>query len=73
MISILKQKYPSFLETFELEEYINSGSTGVVYVGKSKKGKKKQKIALKFKIGDYKKDNSNNQEISILRKLHHKT
>jgi serine/threonine protein kinase len=72
MISILKQKYPSFLETFELEEYINSGSTGVVYGGKSKKVKKKQKIAFKFKIGDYKKDNSNNQEISILRKLHHK-
>ena len=72
MISTLKQKYPSFLEAFELEEYINSGSVGVVYTGKSKKAKKKQKIAFKFKIGDYKKDNSNNQEISILRKLHHK-
>lgn len=72
MISTLKQKYPNFLETFELEEYISSGSAGVVYAGKSKKAKKKQKIAFKFKIDNNKKDNSNNQEIAILRKLHHK-
>ena len=72
MISTLKKKYPSFLEDFELEEYISSGSVGVVYSGKSKKAKKKQKLAFKFKIGNYKKDNSDNQEISILRKLHHK-
>ena len=72
MISTLKQKYPSFLDTFELEEYISSGSAGVVYVGKMKKGKKKQKLAFKFRIGNNKKENSNCQEISILRKLHHK-
>ena len=72
MISTLKQKYPNFLETFELEEYISSGSTGVVYAGKPKKAKKKKKVAFKFKIDNNKKDNSNNQEIAILRKLHHK-
>lgn len=72
MISTLKEKFPNFLESFELEEYVNSGSTGVVYEGKSKKGKKKQKLAFKFKIGDNKKDNSQSQEISILKKLHHK-
>ena len=72
MKSTLKKKYPRFLEDFELEEYISSGSAGVVYSGKSKKAKKKPKLAFKFKFGNYKKDNSDNQEISILRKLHHK-
>ena len=72
MISTLKQKYPKFLETFELEEYISSGSAGVVYSGKVKNAKKKQKLAFKFRIGNNNKANSNCQEISILRKLHHK-
>ena len=72
MISTLKQKYPKFLENFELEEYISSGSAGVVYSGKVKNAKKKQKLAFKFRIGNNNKANSNCQEISILRKLHHK-
>ena len=72
MLSTLKQKYPKFLETFELEEYISSGSAGVVYSGKVKNAKKKQKLAFKFRIGNNNKSNSNCQEISILRKLHHK-
>jgi len=72
MISTLKQKYPKFLENFELEEYISSGSAGVVYSGKVKNSKKKQKLAFKFRIGNNNKANSNCQEISILRKLHHK-
>ena len=69
----LKEQYPKFFENFELIEYIGKGSTGIVYEGKLKNNKRKQKFAIKFKINQDKKENSKEtQEISILRKLHNK-
>lgn len=69
----LKETYPKFFENFELIEYIGKGSTGIVYEGKLKNNKKKQKYAIKFKINQDKKENSKEtQEIAILRKLHNK-
>lgn len=66
----LVENYPKFFENFELVQYIGKGSTGVVYEGKLKKNKKKQKFAIKFKINQNKKDDKETQEVSILRKLH---
>lgn len=66
----LKENYPKFFDNFELIQYIGKGSTGVVYEGKLKKNKKKQKFAIKFKINQNKKEDKETQEISILRKLH---
>ena len=66
----LKENYSKFFENFELIQYIGKGSTGVVYEGKLKKNKKKQKFAIKFKINQNKKEEKETQEISILRKLH---
>ena len=69
----LTKIYPKFFDNFELIEYISSGGAGIVYEGKLKKGKKKQKLAIKFKFNIKKKEDSKeSQEISILRKLHHK-
>jgi len=69
----LKEQYSKFFESFELVEYIGKGSTGIVYEGKLKNNKKKQKFAIKFKINQDKKESSKEtQEISILRKLHNK-
>ena len=69
----LKEQYPKFFENFELIEYIGKGSTGIVYEGKLKNNKRKQKFAIKFKINQDKKENSKEtQEISILRKLYNK-
>ena len=66
----LKDNYSKFFDNFELIQYIGKGSTGVVYEGKLKKNKKKQKFAIKFKINQNKKEDKETQEISILRKLH---
>ena len=66
----LKENYSKFFDNFELIQYIGKGSTGVVYEGKLKKNKKKQKFAIKFKINQNKKEDKETQEISILRKLH---
>ena len=69
MNEYLKQNFSKFYENFELINYINSGSAGIVYEGRTKRGKIK-KIALKFKIED--KKVKENQEINIFRKLHNK-
>ena len=66
----LEENYSKFFDNFELIQYIGKGSTGVVYEGKLKKNKKKQKFAIKFKINQNKKEDKETQEISILRKLH---
>lgn len=70
--NFLDEFYPKFKENFELTNYINCGGTGIVYEGLLKKGKKKQKLAFKFKINQRKKNDKESQEISILKKLHHK-
>ena len=51
--NFLDEFYPKFKENFELTNYINCGGTGIVYEGLLKKGKKKQKLAFKFKIIKY--------------------
>ena len=69
MNEFLKQNYSKFTEDFELVNYINSGNAGIVYEGRTKRGKQK-KIALKFQIEDRKEKET--QEINILRRLHNK-
>lgn len=70
---IFIDKYcPKFRENFELTNYISSGGTGIVYEGKFKKAANRQKLAFKFKINQKKKNDKESQEISILKKLHHK-
>ena len=74
----IKVVYPKFYEQFELNNFVNSGSEGYVYEGRYKKGSNNQKYAFKFCIkrddkNDSKKDSKNKfQEISIVKKLHHK-
>ena len=74
----IKGVYPIFYEQFELNNFVNSGSEGYVYEGRYKKGSNNQKYAFKFCIkrddkNDSKKDSKNKfQEISIVKKLHHK-
>lgn len=73
MKEYLIENYPIFFDNFELIECIGKGSTGIVYEGKLKNNKRKQKFAIKFKINQDKKESSKEiQEISILRKLHNK-
>lgn len=62
---------PRFRETFELTNFISFGGTGIVYEGNLLKSKNHQKLAFKFKLNQ-KKKNDESQEISILKKLHHK-
>ena len=71
----IKEVYPAFTEQFELTHFINSGSEGVVYEGKYKKGYDNQKYAFKFCIKKKKEENKEKNkfhEISIVKKLHHK-
>lgn len=72
----IKGVYPTFKEQFELTNFINSGSEGVVYEGKYKKGNDNQKYAFKFCIKKKREENKNSKnkfhEISIVKKLHHK-
>ena len=73
----IKGVYPMFHEQFELNHFLNNGSEGYVYEGKYKQGSNNQKYAFKFCFKrderDSKKDSKNKfQEISIVKKLHHK-
>ena len=69
--SLIDETYPKFRENFELTNYLSYGGTGIVYEGRLKKGNNNQKLAFKFKINQKKKSDES-QEISILKKLHHK-
>ena len=71
MNNLIDKIYPKFRENFELTNYLSYGGTGIVYEGKLIKGKNNQKLAFKFKINQKKKTDES-QEISILKKLHHK-
>lgn len=79
LLFYLKEKTPSFFDKFELCEYLNSGSAGVVYRGVYK-GLMKKQVALKFLINKKRKEKleklknkeNQNQEIAISRKLHNK-
>lgn len=66
--------YPIFNEQFELNNFLNSGSEGYVYEGRYKQSSNNQKYAFKFCFQrDDRKDSKNRfQEISIVKKLHHK-
>ena len=70
----LKEHYNKFFDNFELTNFISYGGTGRVFEGRLKNIKNKQKLAFKFKIAQdrKKKNDKDSQEISILRKLHHK-
>lgn len=68
----LKDNYPKFYENFELTNFLNSGGTGRVFEGHLKHAKKKQNLAFKFKISGIGKKDKDSQEISLLKKLHHK-
>ena len=76
MKDFLKDCY-EFNDSFEIINYINSGSCGVVYEGKLRKSKNEQKVGLKFLIGknDNKKgknDKNKLKELYFQKKLHHK-
>ena len=69
----LKKNYSKFFDNFELTNFISYGGSGRVYEGRLKNSKNNQKLAFKFKIPQKnKKIDKDSQEISILRKLHHK-
>ena len=69
----IDNNYKKFGENFELINFISYGGTGIVYEGKLKKGNRNQKFAFKFKIEkNHKKEKDSSQEISLLKKLHHK-
>lgn len=72
LTKVLQELYPQFFEEFELISFLNVGGSGVVYEGRMKKKKNKQKLAFKFKYN--KRGNTNKiefQEIGILKKLHY--
>ena len=71
MNNYIEENYPNFGENFELLNFISYGGTGIVYEGRLTKGKNNQRLAFKFKINQ-KKRSDDSQEISILKKLHHK-
>ena len=72
MKEFIREKYNKFFENFELTNFISSGGTGKVFEGYLKRAKKKQNLAFKFKISENKKLDKDSQEITILKKLHHK-
>ena len=72
MKEFISEKYSKFNENFELTHFISAGGTGKVFEGYLKRAKKKQNLAFKFKISDKKQLDKDSQEISILKKLHHK-
>ena len=72
MKEFIHEKYNKFFENFEITNFISAGGTGKVFEGYLKRAKKKQNLAFKFKISENKKLDKDSQEVSILKKLHHK-
>ena len=77
MLLFINNNNSSFLEKFELNEFISSGSSGYVFKGIYKHCKKP--VAVKFLINGNKKENndsknrkSQKQEIEISKKFHNK-
>ena len=67
--------FPKFRKNFELLEYLDSGSSGIVYKGKTIDSCNKQPHSFKFCIKKNKKENGKKQkyhEIINQKKLHHK-
>ena len=69
--------FHEFNENFDLINYVNSGSCGVVYEGKLRKSKNGQSVGLKFLISKKdkikeKNDKNKLKEIYFQQKLHHK-
>ena len=73
MLKLIKnQKNTYFTENFELLNYINSGSTGVVYEGFYRKNKDKH-VCFKFLLNKlFIKNKPNIKDIKIHKKLKHK-
>ena len=74
MNNFLDKNCPSFKEKFELLEYISSGSTGIVYIGKiiNKNDNKFYYFKFCIKTNKYKKYfNNESLEIKDLKALHH--
>ena len=77
MKAFLKEGCQHFNDNFELLNFVNSGSCGVVFEGKLKKNPNKR-VGLKFlmgKIQEEKKDKNTQKKLKELyfqRKLHHK-
>ena len=75
-IEFIKNNIPYLSETFEIQNCIGKGSSGVVYKGIHKKNKKQ--VAIKFFINEKgkekreQKDKNQAQEIALSKKLHHK-
>ena len=75
MNEYIQRNQPRFYESFELTDFIGSGSTGVVYKGKSKNKDNKQFYAFKFCIQNNKssrKSINRYREIYNQKQLHHK-
>jgi len=75
MNKFLNDNNPEFNENFELVEYIDSGSTGIVYMGKTKDQENNKLYSIKFCIRKNKNKNrnkSNYNEIKNQKQLHHK-
>ena len=78
MKKFLKDGCQEFNDNFELLNYINSGSCGLVFEGKLKNSPTNQRVGLKFLMGkilDEKREKNNqkrNKELYFQQKLHHK-
>ena len=74
----LKEGCNEFNNNFELLNYVNSGSCGLVFEGKIRNSPTNQRVGLKFLMGkilDQKREKNNQKKIKELyfqRKLHHK-
>ena len=74
----LKEGCQEFNDNFELLNYVNSGSCGLVFEGKIRNSPTSQRVGLKFLMGkilDEKREKNNQKKIKELyfqKKLHHK-